>query len=131
MKTIITLLLLSITSIVIGRGDSINIFKSKPVYNLNTQKINLKLIMYKDNSSSNDIKTGGLILMVAGVVFTTASILEGNYNYGTWSKNPQPGNSYNQTYKTKPFIQQFPRNIMLVAGVGLTLTGGGIVISNK
>ena len=131
MKTIITLLLLSITSIVIARRDSINIFKSKPGYNFNTQKINLKLIMYKDNSSSNDIKTGGLILMVAGVVFTTASILEGNYNYGTWSKNPQPGNSYNQTYKTKPFIQQFPRNIMLVVGVGLTLTGGGIVISNK
>ena len=131
MKTIITVLFFSITSIVIARRDSINIFKSKPEYNFNTQKINLKLIMYKDNSSSNDIKTGGLILMVAGLAFTTSSIIEGNYNYGTWSKNPQPGNSYNQTYSTKPFIQQFPRNIMLVAGIGFTIAGGHIFISNK
>ena len=65
------------------------------------------------------------------VSLTTASILENDGAYGTWTKNPQPGNPYNQTYSTKPFIQQFPRNIMLFVGIGFTLTGGGIMINNK
>lgn len=128
MKTIITLLLLSITSIVIGRGDSINIFRSKSDYNVH--KIDLKIKMYKYNTH-DDLKTKAYILIVGGLAFTTASILEGNYNYGTWSNSPQPGNSYNQTYKTKPFIQQFPRNIMLGVGIGLSLTGVGILIKNN
>ena len=86
--------------------------------------------MYKEYSSS-DRRTTGLVLLLAGLAFTTASILENDGAYGTWSNNPQPGNTYNQTYSTKPFIQQFPRNIMLFVGIGFTLTGGGIMINNK
>ena len=136
MKKTLIILLLSVTSVVFAKGnDSIFDIKSpilfsKSNFNYNTQNINLKMSMYKESSSS-DQRTTGLVLLFAGVAFTTSSILENDGAYGTWSKNPQPGNSYNQTYKTKPFIQQFPRNIMLVVGVGLTLTGGGIVISNK
>ena len=80
---------------------------------------------------TSDRRTTGLVLLFAGVAFTTASILENDGAYGTWTKNPQPGNPYNQTYSTKPFIQQFPRNIMLFVGIGFTLTGGGIMINNK
>lgn len=136
MKTIITALFISIASIAFAKGnDSICDVKSKILlpksnFNFNTQKINLNIVKYKDNSSDDKI-TSGLILLIAGVAFTTASILENEDAYGTWTKNPQPGNPYNQTWTTKPFIQQFPRNIMLVVGIGFTLTGGGIMINNK
>ena len=136
MKTIITALFISIASIAFAKGnDSICDVKSKILlpksnFNFNTQKINLNIVKYKDNSSDDKI-TSGLIFLIAGVAFTTASILENEDAYGTWTKNPQPGNPYNQTYTTKPFIQQFPRNIMLVVGIGFTLTGGGIMINNK
>lgn len=136
MKTIITALFISIASIAFSKGnDSICDVKSKILlpksnFNFNTQKINLNIVKYKDNSSDDKI-TSGLIFLIAGVAFTTASILENEDAYGTWTKNPQPGNPYNQTWTTKPFIQQFPRNIMLVVGIGFTLTGGGIMINNK
>ena len=136
MKTIITALFISIASIAFAKGnDSICDVKSKILlpksnFNFNTQKINLNIVKYKDNSSDDKI-TSGLILLIAGVAFTTASILENEDAYGTWTKNPQPGNPYNQTWTTKPFIQQFPRNIMLFVGIGFTLTGGGIMINNK
>ena len=136
MKTIITALFISIASIAFSKGnDSIFDIKSpilfsKSNFNYNTQKINLKMSMYKESSSS-DRRTTGLVLLFAGVAFTTASILENEDAYGTWTKNPQPGNPYNQTYTTKPFIQQFPRNIMLFVGIGFTLTGTGIIINNK
>ena len=136
MKKTLTILLLSVTSVIFAKGnDSIFDIKSpilfsKSNFNYNTQKINLKMSMYKDNSSDDKI-TSGLILLIAGVAFTTASILENEDAYGTWTKNPQPGNPYNQTWTTKPFIQQFPRNIMLVVGIGFTITGGGIMINNK
>jgi hypothetical protein len=136
MKTIITALFISISSIAFAKGnDSICDVKSKILlpksnFNFNTQKINLNIVKYKDNSSDDKI-TSGLILLIAGVAFTTASIIENEDAYGTWTKNPQPGNPYNQTWTTKPFIQQFPRNIMLVVGIGFTLTGGGIMINNK
>jgi hypothetical protein len=136
MKTIITALFISIASIAFAKGnDSICDVKSKILlpksnFNFNTQKINLNIVKYKDNSSDDKI-TSGLIFLIAGVAFTTASILENEDAYGTWTKNPQPGNPYNQTWTTKPFIQQFPRNIMLVVGIGFTLTGGGIMINNK
>ena len=109
MKKTLTILLLSVTSVIFAKvNDS----------------------MYKEYSSS-DRRTTGLVLLFAGLAFTTASILENDGAYGTWSNNPQPGNTYNQTYSTKPFIQQFPRNIMLFVGIGFTLTGGGIMINNK
>jgi len=136
MKKTLTILLLSITSVIFAKGnDSIFDIKSpilfsKSNFNYNTQKINLKMSMYKEYSSS-DRRTTGLVLLLAGLAFTTASILENDGAYGTWSNNPQPGNTYNQTYSTKPFIQQFPRNIMLFVGIGFTLTGGGIMINNK
>lgn len=137
MKTIITALFISIASIAFAKGnDSICDVKSKILlpksnFNLNIQKINLNIVKYKDNSSSDDKIISGLILMLGGIAFTTASIIQNDDAYGTWTKNPQPGNPYNQTYKTKPFFEQFPRNIMFVVGVGFTLTGGGIMINNK
>ena len=135
MKKTLTILLLSVTSVIFAKGND-SIFEKSPMlfsksnFNYDTQKINLKMSMYKEYSSS-DRRATGLVLLLAGVAFTTASILENDGAYATWSNSPQPGNSYNQTYSTKPFIQQFPRNVMLVVGVGLTLTGGGILINNR
>jgi len=135
MKKIITILFLSFTSVIFAKGND-SIFEKSPIlfsksnFNYNTQKINLKMSMYKDYSSS-DKRTAGLVLMLAGLAFTTASILESDAAYGTWTNNPQPGNPYNQTYTTKPFIQQFPRNIMLVVGIGFTFSGFGVMASNK
>jgi hypothetical protein len=97
MKTIITALFISISSIAFAKGnDSICDVKSKILlpksnFNFNTQKINLNIVKYKDNSSDDKI-TSGLILLIAGVAFTTASIIENEDAYGTWTKNPQPGN---------------------------------------
>lgn len=81
-------------------------------------KIDLKLPQqrYIDRSTK---KEGFAVLLIAGLAFTTASILEGDAMYSTY-KNTGP---YTQTYVTKPFWQQTPRQIMLCVGVGLTLTG--------
>ena len=85
--------------------------------------------MYKDKPDNRKLNSN--IVMIAGLSFITASILEGNYNYGTWSKTPTSSSPYNQTYTTKPFIQQLPRSIMCFTGVALTLTGGIIRLSIK
>ena len=85
-----------------------------------TPQVNLNLKTY--HTEKND-KGAYVCLLLSGLAFTAASILENDYNYGTWKKNPQPGNPYNQTYVTQPFWQQTPRQIMLCVGVGFTLTG--------
>jgi hypothetical protein len=91
--------------------------------NTSNQFIDLKLPTKKFHSVE-DTRTGGIALIIAGIAFTTASILEGNGNYGTWKSSPNSTSKYNQTYTTKPFMQQTPRQIMLFVGIGLTISGG-------
>jgi hypothetical protein len=73
--------------------------------------------------NENDRKNTGVTLIVGGVAFTTAALLENGYSYGTYVKNPTPGNPMNQTYVTPNFWEQSPRQIMFVVGVSLTITG--------
>jgi hypothetical protein len=77
--------------------------------------------IYSDESR----KKAGLCLTFGGVAFTGAAILEGGSQYGTYV-NTTPmnmGNSTTSSYVTPPFWKQTPRNIMFVAGVGITITG--------
>lgn len=74
-------------------------------YNGFNTKIDFK---YKEQ---NDVKTGGLAMILAGIAFTTASLLEsgdGKISQG-----------------------ETARQIMLGTGVVLTITGIGISINNK
>lgn len=74
-------------------------------------------------SYSSDSKNNGLVLALGGAALTVAGFLEGPGNYGTWTSNPKPGNSYNYTYSTPNFWKQTPRQIMVCVGVSLTITG--------
>jgi len=73
---------------------------------------------------SDDRKKAFTVLFLSGLAFTTAAILEGDYNYGTYQSSPNTTSGYNTTYTTKSFWQQTPRQIMLCVGVGFTLVGG-------
>lgn len=65
-------------------------------------------------------KEQGICLTIGGVAFTTAAILEGSYQYGTYKDF---GKNSNPEYVIPPFIQQSPRSTMLIVGLSLTITG--------
>lgn len=75
--------------------------------------------------SDDTKKTTGIGLTVGGVAFTGAAILEGGYQYGTYvtTSPATTTSSQKQTYVIPPFWKQTPRNIMLVVGCSLTITG--------
>jgi hypothetical protein len=93
------------------------IFKQPEIYH----PIDLKLGKYKYKDPA-DAKNVGIAILLAGIAFTTASILEGGSQYGTYV-NGTGINSNTTTYVTPPFWKQTPRQIMLCAGVALSLTG--------
>ena len=97
----------------INKPNFYNYFHTSPAWNMNYAIQNGRT--YDINS-----KEGFSILLIGGVAFTTAALLEGSGSYGTWNST---GNGYHQTYTTKPFLQQTPRNIMFFTGIGLSLTG--------
>ena len=75
--------------------------------NLTDNKIDLKLYKYKDPAED---KSTGVGLLISGIAFTTAAILEsGDF---------------------KIYKGETARQIMLGVGIGLTITGFGITISN-
>lgn len=120
MKTILTILLFIVISNLKASNDDSLLTKDE--YRMVEQhQINLMLPKYKQNNT-DDRKVTFAVLLIGGLAFTAASILEGNGNYGTWSHTPNSTSQYNMTYSTKPFIQQ-TRAIMLGVGVGLSLTG--------
>lgn len=120
MKTILTILLFIVVSNLKASND--DSLSTKDEYRMiETRNINLMLPKYKQ-SNTDDRKLTFAVLLVGGLAFTAASILEGNGNYGTWSHTPNSTSQYNMTYSTKPFIQQ-TRVIMFGVGVGLSLTG--------
>lgn len=121
MKTILTILLFIVVSNLKASNDD-SLSATKDEYRMiETRNINLMLPKYKQ-SNTDDRKLTFAVLLVGGLAFTAASILEGNGNYGTWSHTPNSTSQYNMTYSTKPFIQQ-TRAIMFGVGVGLSLTG--------
>ncbi len=128
MRNILSIVFVTATLLAFGQKQNdllaMNTFK-KISYKSESSvvKIDLRLTP-KYKNSNGDNKDKYIALFVAGLVFTTASILEGNGNYGTWTSTPNSTSQYNQTYTTKPFIQQTPRQIMLFVGIGFTLTGG-------
>lgn len=130
MKRLLTVIFVMTTMLSFGQNDVFAMNTSKgnfsTNYNVekNTQTIDLKLKTTMKYRNSEKDRSAGLGLLIAGLAFTTAAILEGNGNYGTWSSTPNSTSQYNQTYTTKPFIQQTPRQIMLFVGIGFTLTGG-------
>lgn len=76
---------------------------------------------YSDESRKNS----GICLVVGGVAFTTAALLETGYSYGTnvVTSPSTPTTSQKVSYVTPPFWKQTPRNIMFVVGVTLTISG--------
>ena len=121
MKTILTILLFIVVSNLKASNDD-SLSATKDEYRMiETRNINLMLPKYKQ-SNTDDRKLTFAVLLVGGLAFTAASILEGNGNYGTWSHTPNSTSQYNMTYSTKPFIQQTIA-IMFGVGVGLSLTG--------
>ena len=119
MKTILTILLFIVVSTLKASNDD-SLSATKDEYRMiETRNINLMLPKYKQ-SNTDDRKLTFAVLLVGGLAFTAASILEGNGNYGTWSHTPNSTSQYNMTYSTKPFIQQ-TRVIMFGVGVGLSL----------
>lgn len=101
-------------------------------------KIDLKL---PTNKKVDEGKSAYVALLVAGLAFTVAAIAEGSSQYGTWVTTT-PQNSYNNqygagpqssytTFKTPGFWQQTPRQLMLVAGIGMSITGGILTIKSK
>lgn len=110
MKKLVTLILLMTTMLSFGQGLS---FKRNDIMN----KIDLKLPLYQNHQSNKD---NGAVLIVAGILFTSAALLEGSQGYST-SKST---NYYTSVTTTPSFWQQTPRQLMVITGVGLTLTGG-------
>jgi hypothetical protein len=123
MKTLISLVLCILFLNVSGQNSSIfkkstndlfamNVqFKSKKIDNVNyasdKMKIDMRYLKYKD---ANENKTAGLILLISGIAFTTASILEsGDFTI---------------------YQGETSRQIMLGVGIGLTITGAGISLKN-
>lgn len=100
----------------INKPNFYNYFHTSPAWNMN-------YVIQNGRTYDVSSKDGFMVILLGGIAFTTASILEGGGNYGTWTSTPTTGSPYNQTYTTKPFLQQTPRNIMFFTGVGLTLTG--------
>ena len=79
--------------------------------------INLKLSNYRN---SDDAKIGFGAILIAGIAFTAASLLEGGSQYGTWVFNTPT----NATYKTPSFWAQTPRQLIFCAGLAMTIGGG-------
>ena len=75
--------------------------------------------------SDGNNKNVGICLIVGGVSFTGAALLETGYSYGTNITTSQstPTSSAKVSYVIPPFWQQTPRNIMFTVGVTLTITG--------
>lgn len=125
MKKLLTLIFVMTTMLSFGQNGllAMNMTKSDFIHKseFNAQSVNLRMPKYRNESKD---RSAGVGLIIAGLAFTTAAILEGNGNYGTWTSSPNSTSSYNQTYTTKPFMQQTPRQIMLFVGVGLTISGG-------
>lgn len=98
----------------------------------------LSLLTAKSQSRSSGFSTEskkntGVGLLVGGVAFTAAAILEGPYNYGTYVTTSQstPTMSQKVSYVTQPVWRQTPRNIMFCVGITLTMTGLITAISNR
>jgi hypothetical protein len=72
---------------------------------------------------SDKYENKGLVITIGGLGFTTAAILEGNYNYTTNQTVSYGNNSIMVKQYTPPFFQQYPRSIMFTVGVSLTVTG--------
>ena len=79
----------------------------------------------KRQYSNETRKNTGIGLTIGGVAFTGAALLEGGYQYGTYvtTTPATPTSSAKQIYVIPPFWKQTPRNIMLVVGCTLTITG--------
>jgi hypothetical protein len=99
------------------------IFKQPEIYHT----IDLKLGKYKYKDPA-DAKNVGIAILLAGIAFTTASILEGGSQYGTYVNTGI--NSTTSTYVTPSFWKQTPRQLMLCAGVALSLTGIITIVRN-
>lgn len=114
-----------LSTIAYSKNDSLSVLTNKEPINHKEIKLNLPKsnFYYKDNSS---IKAGGACLLIGGLAFTAASIIEGGYQYGTYKTNPNGS----QTYVIPPFMQQTPRQIMLFVGIGLSLSGT-IILGSK
>lgn len=80
---------------------------------------------YSSGFTGDSKKDLGIGMTVGGVAFTTAAILEGGYQYGTYVTTyaGTPNTSPKQTYVIPPVWKQTPRNIMFCVGVTLTITG--------
>jgi hypothetical protein len=146
MKKLLTVLLMTVTFLSYSQIDSnrrifqttsttlaysINMPKTQ-VYYQPTPYVNLNLNLSKgrDKFNPEDRKRAFAVLFLAGLAFTTAAALEGDYNYGTYQSSPNTTSGYNSNYVTKPFWQQTPRQIMLCVGIGFTLVGGVGMASN-
>jgi hypothetical protein len=119
-KTIMLLLLIISIDAKANAGDSSLIFKKD--YQIK-HKVNLNM---RGGGSYYEPRDGALVLLISGLAFTTAAILEGTIHYGTYLGN---GPNSPGPYYVKPFMQQFPRNIMLFVGIGFSLTGFGMLIN--
>lgn len=138
MKKILTILIFTLVSnLVLAKSDSLLFKTLRTEFKTATfdmrvkqsQQINLRLDMspkYKDKYSS-DYKATGACLLIAGLAFTTASILEGGSQYGTYK--PSNNNVNTQTYVIPPFYQQQPRFTMFLVGIGFSLGGFGLMIN--
>ena len=102
----------------------INPARSPIYYTPTIVNLNINTSKGRDRFNPEDRKRAFAVTFLAGLVFTAASILEGDYNYGTYQSSPNKTSNYNTTYVTKPFWQQTPRQIMLCVGIGFTLVGG-------
>lgn len=95
--------------------------------NLLSNSINSK---YQDKDSR---KNGFLCILIAGIAFTTAAIIEGGSHYGTYvNSTPSTlGTSPTSTYVTPPVYQQTPRNVMFCVGIVFTTVGIVGMANNK
>lgn len=83
-------------------------FADEPKINLHLPKI-----------SQDDRGTLGMALLFSGAALVAGSLLEGDLNYTTAY--------YNSNGKlirdTKPFLEQTPRQFLLLTGTAITITG--------
>ena len=118
MKYKLTIIFLMITLLSFSQGTSVR--KDNVLH-----KINLNL---PDIKSSNQVDNSGYVAILFGVALTTACILEGNSNYGTYVSTPTSSNPKQTTYVVPGFFKQSPRQLMLLVGVGFTIAGGVMIL---
>ena len=124
MKQITTLILLVMMSITAKAGD-------EPLQKITGQNISFSITKAKPRKDDRSIT--GPALLVSGLVTAILGGAETNSSYYTvqgGSNSPSGSYPYTGTKVYKPFLQQWPRNILVIGGASAFVIGFVITLKH-